>query len=52
MKKIKLPIILFYVASTAVLSNLKRIEVTYQPTTVADSWQQLKKKKGLYLKLT
>ena len=28
------PIFNFYVAAAAVLSNLKRIEVTYQPTTV------------------
>ena len=33
-KKKKCPIVNFYVAAAAVLSNLKRIEVTYQPTTV------------------
>ena len=31
----KEPIINFYIAAAAVLSNLKRIEVTYWPTTVA-----------------
>ena len=37
----KRPIVYIYVAAAAVLSNLKRIDVAYQPTTVVEgSWRQ------------